>query len=166
MKRLFALCILFWSLPAFASTQFPDRIVVEKDAERDLLPYEFLKTPLMQAFEKDPELFRRAQGVLPVFAPGNCTAMYRGYVAHWKLEAGKLYLVRLEGTQCKEGRDIPLSVLSPDVAGPVAATWFTGELTVGFPPAAGSGDHRQYSRYAIIGVENGTAKTMRIAEPR
>jgi hypothetical protein len=58
------------------------------------------------------------------------TALWRGYIGTWAIEAGRLYLVKLKGFVQVDGRvdEVVLSHLFPDYPDGVFAHWYTGEL--------------------------------------
>jgi hypothetical protein len=58
------------------------------------------------------------------------TALWRGYIGTWAIEAGRLYLVKLKGFVQFDGRvdEVGLSHLFPDYPDGVFAHWYTGEL--------------------------------------
>lgn len=58
------------------------------------------------------------------------TSCRRGYVATWKIEKDRLYLVSIEGTVVGEKPGSVADVF-PGQAPPVLATWFTGKLPIG-----------------------------------
>ncbi len=57
----------------------------------------------------------------------SCTALWRGYIGHWKIKDDRLYLVALGGTQ-SDGEVASLTTVFPDCDGPVFADWYTGDL--------------------------------------
>lgn len=57
----------------------------------------------------------------------SCSANWRGYVGHWKIEDDRLYLVALKGTR-SDGEPASLATVFPDCDGPVFAAWYTGDL--------------------------------------
>lgn len=96
------------------TAQIPDVLIYEDEAVR------LFTTPLEQYFDT---LRHRPQF-------GNtCTALERGYVAQWKLDAGQLWIVDLTAT-FPDGSCVTLRSLFPDSDGRVLADWFTGELRI------------------------------------
>jgi hypothetical protein len=75
-----------------------------------------------------------APGALAYFAKhgGDCTALWRGYVASWEIRAGELYLTKVIVDACsaERKREIALSDLFPGAKGPVKAGWYSGRLRV------------------------------------
>lgn len=61
---------------------------------------------------------------------GTSTALWRGYVGTWTIEADRLYLTGLRGQVLKDGKslEVGLDALFPDYPKGVFAHWFTGEL--------------------------------------
>lgn len=152
---IFAFLLAMVCPPAWATMQIPDKIVVEGAPERALLPYDFLKTPLLEAFESDKDVWKRAQGI---FLMGMCSALHRGYVAHWEIKARILYLTKVEKDACRKGVSVPLAALFPGSTGPVPATWFTGTLAIAngnVVPGAYQGFQPVYEDYEIIHVTKG-----------
>jgi hypothetical protein len=61
----------------------------------------------------------------PDFLPPH-TACWRGYVASWKIEDGKLYLTGID----TENENLKLENVFPGREAPIFADWFTGELRI------------------------------------
>ncbi|KQV79934.1 hypothetical protein ASD15_18210 [Massilia sp. Root351] len=59
----------------------------------------------------------------------NCTALWRGYTAHWELLNGRLYLIKLSGTLEDQGA-ASVRTFFPDYPDRVFAHWFSGELII------------------------------------
>jgi hypothetical protein len=91
MKPLVTLfCILFfWSGAGYGTAQFPDLLIVDDDTSgihaNPLEPYFKLKGN------------REFGGQ---WLEGSCTALWRGYVAIWKLQNDSLFLVGLQINSC------------------------------------------------------------------
>lgn len=97
------------------------------------------------------------------------TGCWRGYVADWEIDEGKLFLLNVTGNISYKGRGsdynifhdkIPatLSEIFGPVSGRVPATWYSGELRVPLGKMveyvhAGYGS--QYPKYLLITVEKG-----------
>ena len=97
------------------------------------------------------------------------TACWRGYVAEWEIDEGRLFLLKVVGNISYKGRGsdysifhdkVPatLSEIFGPVSGPVPATWYTGELRVPLGEMieyvhAGYGS--RFLRYLLIPVVNG-----------
>ena len=54
----------------------------------------------------------------------------RGYVAHWEIEDGTLYLTALHGDLAKGPPQATLATLFPKATGKVEAVWYSGELWI------------------------------------
>lgn len=67
-------------------------------------------------------------GYRPEFA-ADCTALWRGYVGHWELNGGRLYLIGIRG-QLKDGREADLQTLFHGFPDRVFAHWYSGTLRV------------------------------------
>lgn len=162
---LLAMAAAFPAADALAIDQFPDKIVIDGSGEQDLLPYQFMKTPLMEAFN-DPVVWARARALLP---RGVCTALYRGYVATWEIKAAQLYLTKVKmGGSCGNGTAVPLTSLFPDEEGPVPAKWFTGELTVPLrskPKDPRFEIERILDKYQFIQIDKGIVVSYKVALP-
>lgn len=119
MKKTFAVMLFFlFCGNAFATAQFPDVLVYKGEK----LP--IYSNPLESFFnEQNPrprDLFRFS-----------CTAVWRGYVASWKVEDGYLYLTRVvAGTCSKDAPEIPIARIFPGKEAPVRADWFSGTLRI------------------------------------
>lgn len=104
------------------TAQIPDVIVIGDEK----LP--LLTNPL--------DLYFRKSGRKSPFK-AKSTGLWRGYVGHWKLEDGLLYLTEISGgpwfdpVQEEElEAEADVQDLFPDSQGPVAAVWFTGDLRI------------------------------------
>jgi hypothetical protein len=74
------------------------------------------------------------------------TACWRGYIGSWSIRRGKLYLTKLEGRICLEGKDI------------IFADWFTGELHIpqgGMLDYIHAGYDSVYEQEIILTLEQG-----------
>ncbi|MDR2871917.1 MAG: hypothetical protein LBV45_05240 [Xanthomonadaceae bacterium] len=133
---------------ASATEQIPDFIEIDGESRP------LFAEPFNQVLEA-PE---RWQAFVRDYAPGQCSANWRGYQAYWSIRDAKLYLQRLlrEACQCRE--EMPLDVFFPGQDAPVLADWYSGTLLIplGQP---GRGRHMGYSteyeRYWIVEVQNG-----------
>ncbi|MFP6899597.1 MAG: hypothetical protein VCA36_01555 [Opitutales bacterium] len=97
------------------------------------------------------------------------TACWRGYVAEWKIDEGRLFLLKILGNVSYKGRGsdydifhdkVPatLSEIFGLVSGRVPATWYSGELRVPVGEMieyvhAGYGS--RFPKYLLIPVVNG-----------
>jgi len=104
------------------TAQFPDKLMYEGRE------YDLFSNPLESYF--DDEHGR------PEFRSPN-TAMWRGYIAIWELDADCLYLVDLQGwvggdhpTYAVNAEQVGLQAVFPWAGERVKATWFSGELRV------------------------------------
>jgi hypothetical protein len=119
MKKIMTVVLFFlFCGSAFATAQFPDILVYKGEK----LPV--YSNPLESYFNKDnprpKDLF--------IYS---CTAVWRGYVASWKIEDGYLYLTKLvEGTCSSNAPEIPITRIFPGKEAPVKAVWFSGTLRV------------------------------------
>ncbi|MGE4279340.1 MAG: OmpA family protein [Magnetospirillum sp.] len=161
---LFAAVLAAASSPAGATNQLPDKIIIDGAAPQDLLPYDFMKTPLWEAF-RDPEMMVQWKAIAN---SGHCTALYRGYVATWEIKEGGLYLTKVKIGQCGQGDAVPLAELFPGSTGPIPATWFSGELVA--PRANDGADIKDpisklNEKYQFIRIDKGVVTDYRIAWP-
>ncbi|MDD5712945.1 MAG: hypothetical protein PHY31_09360 [Smithellaceae bacterium] len=120
MKRLFLVIILLTATSgqAFATAQFPDELIYKGKT------YPIFSNPLESYFGT---AHPRPEGLFPA----SCTALWRGYVATWKIEEDALYLVKVvAGTCAADAPEIPLTNIFPGSKGPIRADWFTGTLVV------------------------------------
>lgn len=66
---------------------------------------------------------------------GSSTACWRGYIARWLIEDGRLFITsvtnRLPPLITADGDEITLATLFPDAPPPIEARWFTGTLRIG-----------------------------------
>ncbi len=59
----------------------------------------------------------------------SCSARWRGYVGHWRIEDDRLYLVEIVA-QTPTGEDASIRTLFPNADGAVFANWYTGDLSI------------------------------------
>ena len=74
------------------------------------------------------------------------TACWRGYIGSWSIRRGKLYLTKVEGRFCIEGKES------------IYADWFTGELHIprgGILDYVHAGFDSVYEKEIILKVEQG-----------
>lgn len=120
MKKTLLLIALFLAVPAssWATAQFPDVLIYKGKTES------ILSNPLEQFFDKDhPRPMKLFQT--------DCSALWRGYVATWKIEDDKLYLIKVvEGSCSADAPEIPLSKILPGKKAPIFADWFSGTLVI------------------------------------
>ncbi|MBN2500503.1 MAG: hypothetical protein JXB38_07005 [Anaerolineales bacterium] len=91
------------------------------------------------------------------------TGLWRGYVANWKIETERLYLVGLEAWLGDISGEGPLTqagieVLFPDANGPVMADWYSGGLRVQMGELlqyVHMGYESVYEQELLLTVENG-----------
>jgi hypothetical protein len=119
-----ALLVLFAPTQASATAQIPDIIMI--DGEKHSL----FSNPLEQHFAKTGRPDILDGGVVS-------SANWRGYVATWAIEGGRLYLTKVEKEYAKERQPgayewLPISLLKlfPSSKGRVIADWYTGTLRV------------------------------------
>lgn len=159
LRGVVAAVVLCAAMPASATSQVPERIVV--DGQR----YEMLSQPL-QPWLADPGASARFK---PFRRPGRSTALGRGYRGTWAIRDGALYLVALDnrGDEAPDAPQpehiIPLDALFPTASdrtadGAVPADWYTGQLVIGQgkwtrPP--GYGWNGKYERYLLVDVRAG-----------
>lgn len=156
-KALLSLILLIASSSVWATAQIPDEI--EVDGQSAVLHTEPL-VPLIQS----PGFQAKLEKVLP---ERSCTASWRGYQARWVIANDVLSLKAIVLDPCSalsasnKGKPIsylPLKDIFPDASGPVAATWYSGVLTI--PQGkmleyVHMGYASRYERYLRITVEKG-----------
>ncbi len=110
-----ALAVLVFLVPqaALATTQIPDAIIIEGQR------HSLYSLPLEQYY--------RAGHPRPQFRSPH-TANWRGYVATWEIDRGRLYLKSIRAWIGK--KEVGLEALFPGQKAPIPATWFTGQLRV------------------------------------
>lgn len=127
-SAFFAFLVLFCSWTAFATAQYPDRLIY-LSADRDLF------TNPLESYYKDASK-ERPQFMIKPFTMSS--ANWRGYIATWEIADDKLYLNKVESWLCDgattkdECKQVQLVVLFSDkvISGRVLADWFSGELRV------------------------------------
>ena len=104
---------------AFGTGQIGDLLIIGKDT------VEIFSNPLEDYFEqKKSRLFGTVE------MQGNCSALWRGYVATWKIENDSLYLIRLQTNYCDEQKT-EIEVKSEFGVNKVFAYW--ADLTIRRP---------------------------------
>lgn len=100
MIKIFYLSITFLllSINLFATSQYGDRLIIEKDT------IWINSNPLEFYFNQ-----KGSRTISTANLSSGCTALWRGYVATWKLENNNLYLVRLQTDYCNIPKDIDLT---------------------------------------------------------
>jgi hypothetical protein len=96
------------------------------------------------------------------YGPGNprpnftayATFCWRGYIGVWEIRKGVLYLKDIQAWI--DNKEVGLEALFPGHEGPVAATWFTGNLDVPQDKDAITYGYRTiYEKYLMITLEKG-----------
>lgn len=89
--RIFTLIILTLTqiTKVFATAQYGDLLIIAKDT------FEINSNPLEGYFDKKGKRTINGEEM-----QGNCTALWRGYVATWKLQNDSLFLVRIQTDYC------------------------------------------------------------------
>lgn len=119
MKKIIpaACIILFISTVLYSTAQFPD-ILIYKGKE-----YSLMSNPLESYFSKSNP---RPDKLFPF----SCTAIWRGYIATWKIEAGTLFLIKVVAGDCSPNpQEIDVSAVFGQKL-PVEASWFSGTLRI------------------------------------
>lgn len=122
MKRAIipSILVLILLMPAlaWATAQEPDLLIYKGKTES------ILANPLEQYFESGHP---RPAGHMEA----TCSAIWRGYVATWKIDNDKLYLIRVvEGSCSDDAPEIPLAKIFPDKKAPIFADWYSGTLII------------------------------------
>lgn len=149
MKRILALCLFFLCSSAFATAQFPEVLLLDGKQRA-------LYTNPLEPWLRQPG---NGEKLKPYVSERRCSASWRGYEGSWEIKNGQLFLIGLRANPCSQQSPvIPLSALFPGQSAPVAATWFSGRLTV--PDGkqikyVHMGYGTQYERYILIEVDRG-----------
>ncbi len=144
LKRVsMALAILGLLSPgaALATAQFPDILYIEGQK------HSLMTNPLEQYYSLpgNPR---------PQFRAPN-TATWRGYIATWEIDQGRLFLKSIRAWT--ERGEVGLEALFPGQKAPIPANWFTGKLRVpqGKIIKPGVGYRAVYEKELIIDIEKG-----------
>lgn len=117
IKRfLFLLFLVLWSKNLFATAQSGDKLIVKGDTTW------IHSNPLEAYFKKKGQ---RTIGDIGMKATS--TALYRGYVATWKLENDSLFLVRVQ-TYSEGGKVKEIDISSEFGSNKVFAQWVTDTI--------------------------------------
>ncbi len=149
VSTLVFLLIALAPVCAFATAQITNEILIDGKSRMlfsgPFIPY--LSDPSEQA-----KLKSYLSGAL-------CSASWRGYRAHWKIQDTQLLLVTLVADPCDQSpKDIPLTAFFPNHSGPVPATWFSGKLVVPMGKlvkSVRSGYQSRYEWYVVLTVGKG-----------
>ena len=95
------------------TTQEPD-VLIENDQKYMLQSY-----PLESFFQNHERPSRKMHK----------TSNHRGYIATWKIEDKKLYLIALRGSPATN-QNFSLKTLFPTETSPIFTEWFTGSLFI------------------------------------
>jgi hypothetical protein len=136
---------LFAAGPAHATVQIPDEIVLDGGT------HHLLSFPLGHAWDWS-ETARAA------LRTNRCSAAWRGYKAFWEVRDEQLWLVKMIDPCGDDDREIPLNLVVPDATGPgpLPATWFSGQLLVGYGGfVPGQIPQLNYNEYLMLTVEKG-----------
>jgi hypothetical protein len=109
--------IVLASAPLFATGQKPERIIYNGTE------YSLFTDPIESFFtESNPRPSK-------LFA-FSCTASRRGYIATWKIDKGRLFLVRIVAGNCSAEPAVldVSSIFKKDL--PIEATWYSGILRI------------------------------------
>jgi hypothetical protein len=87
----------------------------------------------------------------------SCTANYRGYQSHWRVDNEKLTLVRVIDNPCaSQPKEADLRAIADGKQAPLLASWFTGVIWVG------RGEERRFAldgdefgKYIVLVVQRG-----------
>jgi len=148
-NKIFFVSILFivvTSGKAFSTAQMADHLIYKGET----LP--IFTNPLESFFsDKNPR-------------PSNtfhflCTACWRGYIATWKIEDNKLYLIKIvEGTCSSDAPEIDVSKIFKGKKLPVEAYWYSGILRIPRGKMLSyvhMGYGSVYEKELILTIENG-----------
>ena len=133
------------------TTQIPD-VIYYQDRRRQLMA-----TPLEAYFQ---------QGAARPDIDGSFSALWRGYIATWRLDEGHLYLVHLKPGMA-DGAKFTVGTLFPGQGRRVFASWFTGRLRIaeGRCLASMSGGFMSaHEREILVEVVGGQAVETRILD--
>jgi len=104
---------------AFATGQEPDHLFYKGKTEI------IFNNPLESYFNKQHPKPKK------LFTNSVCSAIWRGYIATWKIKKKTLYLVKMvEGSCSKNPATIPLNKLFVGQKTAIKADWFSGKLRI------------------------------------
>lgn len=115
LKHIFLITCLLIILgdKSFATGQFGDLLIIGKDTVW------IASNPLEKYFEKKGSRLIDNSELI-----SNCTALWRGYVATWRLDSNKLYLIRIQTNYCGDNPiEVPLT--KEFGSNNVFANWFS-----------------------------------------
>ncbi len=109
--------------------------------------------------------FFAERGIKPPFEASS-TALWRGYVGHWEITDGQLYLTSINAC-LRDGTELSLQAVFPEATGRVFANWYSGTLRI--PQGdrlkyVHGGYASTYEKDFLIDVERGIVTGTRIRE--
>ena len=131
--------------PARSTAQLPDAIDDEGNQE------DLLTNPLERYFGLDHP---RPRFVAPH------TACWRGYIAHWAIKKGILYLTDIQAWVSEDPKEPPVGLehVFPGQAKPLKAAWFSGTLRIAAGPLVDyvhSGYGSRYEKEVFLTIKAG-----------
>ena len=165
MRTIFCALAVVLSLvcPAAATMQRPD-VIIHKGRFYVLgtpVPNKDLPLEVLWKDEKDRPKLTEGPGRMM------STALWRGYIAHWELVDGTLYLKALDAWQGDERADLKKLFGTRYVEGKgVKADWFSGPLVMDTRPFAKNGERvtLQLDKGDVVPAEGAGERTPTIEE--
>lgn len=81
----------------------------------------------LSLFSEPLERYFEFGGIKPYWEIDRPSTLWRGYVATWEIQAGRLYLIGLRG-KLEDGTEANVATIFPGYAARVFAHWYSGEL--------------------------------------
>ena len=122
IRIIVTFCLIILTANVSATAQYPD-ILIYKGKNLSIF-----SNPLESYFND-----KNQRPEKKIFSKSLCSAIWRGYVATWKIENNNLYLLSLvEGTCGDNPPKIPIEKIFKEKKSPIKASWFSGIIRIPF----------------------------------
>jgi len=186
MKTAITLYALLWATNSLATNQIEERVAYDgiewtmrcvKAGDHYRWPYfpfeDYLKTKGLNfrsvfeaAYKKQSNIFTNSCGAVIEPWLGFSTACSRGYVAKWKIENNRLFLVEIGNMMRLYKRPnnppmletYPLVIFNPTWESPVFADWVTQKVLLAAREARNGIELDGYAKVIEMQIENGIVK--------
>jgi hypothetical protein len=193
MKRIIVLGLGFCASAAFATNQIEETVTYDgiewtirylEAGGHYAWPYfpfeDYLKdnglafrSVVNSAYKKQSHVFTNRCGVIIEPQIGFCTACSRGYVAKWKIEENKLFLVEIGDMMQKFQipnsppalESYPLTIFDPNWKSPVFADWVTRKVVLAAREVRNGVEWDGYAKTLSIQIEHGVIKDIKGENP-
>lgn len=193
MKTTIVLAIFLCATTTFATNQIEERVAYDgrewailhlKAGDCHAWPYfpfeDYLRANRLgfrsiveSAYKKQHPSYTNSFGQIVVPRLGFSTACTRGYIAKWKIEKNKLFLVEI-GNMMQEFKrpndpptleTYPLVIFNPAWESPVFADWVTQRVLLAAREVRNGMELEEYAKTLDVQIENGVVKEIKDENP-